>query len=59
MKEEEIRPKEHGNNVKKVMSPYTTYSVNTIEDLRKVEQLMANNKILQERKLRYGNRASS
>lgn len=41
-----LRFLEHGYMVKMVMSPCNTYSVDTIEDLRKVEQLMNNDKLL-------------
>ena len=41
-----LRILEHGYKVKMVMSLYNTYSVDTLEDLRKVEQLMDNDKLL-------------
>lgn len=41
-----LRILEHGYKVKMVMSPYNTCSVDTPEDLRKVEQLMNNDPLL-------------
>jgi 3-deoxy-manno-octulosonate cytidylyltransferase (CMP-KDO synthetase) len=41
-----LRILEHGYRVKIVMSPHNTYSVDTLEDLRKVEQLMKDDKLL-------------
>jgi len=35
-----LRILEHGYKVKMVMSPYNTYSVDTLEDLKKVEKIM-------------------
>lgn len=40
-----LRILEHGYKVKMVMSPYNTYSVDTLGDLRKVEQLMSNDEL--------------
>ena len=41
-----LRILEHGYMVKMVMSSYNTYSVDTLEDLRKVEQLMKDDILL-------------
>lgn len=41
-----LRVLEHGYKIKMVLSPYNTYSVDTVEDLEKVEQLMSNDLFL-------------
>lgn len=41
-----LRVLEHGYKVKMVLTNYETYSVDTIEDLRKVERLMENDKLI-------------
>ncbi|MDO8282171.1 MAG: 3-deoxy-manno-octulosonate cytidylyltransferase [Thermodesulfovibrionia bacterium] len=48
-----LRVLEHGGRVKMAYSPYETYSVDTKEDLEKVESLMKNDKLIQ----RYDNKA--
>jgi len=41
-----LRILEHGYKVKMVLSQYDTYSVDTIEELKRVEQLMKNDKLM-------------
>lgn len=41
-----LRVLEHGYKVKMVLTNYETYSVDTIEDLKKVEMLMENDKLI-------------
>ena len=46
-----MRVLEHGYRVKMVLSEYETYSVDTIEDLRKVESLMQHDKYMENYKV--------
>lgn len=46
-----MRVLEHGYRVKMVLSEYETYSVDTIEDLRKVESLMQHDKYMKNYKV--------
>lgn len=46
-----LRFLEHGYKVKMVISPYNTYSIDTVEDLKRVEKLMQNDSLIR----LYGN----